>query len=90
VDGCDPLASLAVLREAAEWCRSRRGPALVHANVTRPYSHSHSDDERAYKTAAERAEEASRDPVVKFAAFLKHREVVTDVMELEAALSALI
>ncbi|MFI4944649.1 MAG: thiamine pyrophosphate-dependent dehydrogenase E1 component subunit alpha, partial [Burkholderiales bacterium] len=33
VDGCDPLASLAVRGEATAWCRSRQGPALVHARV---------------------------------------------------------
>ena len=43
---------------------------MVHARVTRPYSHSLSDDEKLYKTTAERAEEASRDPVAKFPAWL--------------------
>jgi 2-oxoisovalerate dehydrogenase E1 component len=70
VDGCDPLASLAVLREAAEWCRARRGPALVHARVIRPYSHSLSDDETLYRPSAEREEDARRDPVVAFPARL--------------------
>jgi 2-oxoisovalerate dehydrogenase E1 component len=78
VDGCDPLASLAVLREAVAWCRARRGPALVHAKVIRPYSHSLSDDEKLYRSAAEREEEARRDPLVTYPRLLVDRGVVTD------------
>jgi 2-oxoisovalerate dehydrogenase E1 component len=70
VDGTDFLASYRAMREAAEWCRQGRGPALVHAHVTRPYSHSLSDDERLYKPAAEREAEAERDPVLRFPKFL--------------------
>jgi 2-oxoisovalerate dehydrogenase E1 component len=66
VDGCDPLASLAVLQEAVAWCRARQGPALVHAHVIRPYSHSLSDDEALYRPPAEREEEARRDPLVSY------------------------
>ncbi len=77
-DGTDVLDCYRAMTEAVAWCRDRRGPALVHANVTRPYSHSHSDDERWYKTAAERAAEAARDPITRFAAFLKERGIVSD------------
>jgi 2-oxoisovalerate dehydrogenase E1 component len=66
VDGCDPLASLSTLREAVAWCRSRQGPALVHARVIRPYSHSLSDDEVLYRSAAERAVDSGRDPLIVF------------------------
>lgn len=62
-DGCDVQASHAAMQAAADWCRARKGPALVHAHVVRPYSHSMSDDERAYKTQAERDDEAARDPI---------------------------
>jgi 2-oxoisovalerate dehydrogenase E1 component len=82
-DGTDPLESYAVGKEAMEYCRERRGPALVHAHVTRPYSHSLSDDEKLYKSAGEREEEARRDPVSKLALLLV-REGVLDQKQIEA------
>ncbi|MEO8070896.1 MAG: thiamine pyrophosphate-dependent enzyme, partial [Acidobacteriota bacterium] len=76
-DGTDVVASYRTMTEAVAWCREQRLPALVHATVTRPYSHSHSDDERWYKTAEERATEARRDPVTTFAAYLEAQELAT-------------
>ena len=78
VDGCDPVACLEVLSEAAEWCRARRGPAFVHAKVIRPYSHSLSDDEALYRAASERASEARRDPLVAFPRRLVEEGLVTE------------
>ncbi len=69
-DGTDVMASYDALRGAVEYCRARRGPALVHAHVTRRYSHSLSDDEKLYRTEAERAADAARDPVTKFPEWL--------------------
>src|SRR5690606_16069256 len=73
----DVLDSFRTMTEAVDWCRARRGPALVHASVIRPYSHSHSDDERNYKTAAERAAEQARDPIARFADELTRRGILT-------------
>jgi 2-oxoisovalerate dehydrogenase E1 component len=82
-DGTDPLESFAVCKEAMEYVRERRGPALVHAKVTRPYSHSLSDDEKLYKVAEEREIEARRDPLSKFSLFLV-REGLLDQKAIEA------
>src|SRR5947209_1691948 len=83
VDGCDPSAVYEALTHAVDWCRQRKGPALVHAHVTRPYSHSLSDDEILYKPPREREDEAKRDPVAIFPKRLLDDGVAT-ASELEA------
>jgi 2-oxoisovalerate dehydrogenase E1 component len=70
VDGTDFLASYRTMADAVAYVRDRKGPALVHAHVVRPYSHSLSDDEKLYKTPAEREDEARRDPIRRFTEFL--------------------
>ena len=70
IDGCDFRASYDALTRAATYARRRQGPALVHAHVIRPYSHSLSDDEILYKPPEERAQEAKRDPLVTYPLWL--------------------
>lgn len=77
VDGTDFVESYQGLQRAFDYARAKRGPAIVHASVTRPYSHSLSDDERLYKSPAEREREAARDPLKLFPEFLV-REGVLD------------
>ena len=63
VDGCDYFASRAVANRAVDGVRSGLGPALIHATVTRPFSHSAADTQSRYRPAAELEEEAERDPI---------------------------
>src|SRR2546426_6918387 len=70
INGSDPVESYGILKEAVAYCRARKGPALVRALVTRPYSHSMSDVESNYRTKAEREAEAQRDCLKGFARFL--------------------
>ncbi|MBC7792313.1 MAG: dehydrogenase E1 component subunit alpha/beta, partial [Clostridia bacterium] len=65
-DGCDPEQSYIMWEEAVAYARARKGPVLVHAHVVRPYSHSLSDDESFYRTKAELAIDAERDPLVTY------------------------
>nr|MBA3715758.1 dehydrogenase [Pyrinomonadaceae bacterium] len=76
-DGTDPVASLETMHRAVRYCRERRGPALVHAKVIRPYSHSLSDDEKLYRSDEERMSDAERDPVKLFGALLIEEGFVT-------------
>jgi 2-oxoisovalerate dehydrogenase E1 component len=82
-DGTDPFESYTACKEATQYCREHQGPALIHARVTRPYSHSLSDDEKLYKSPDEREEEARRDPVSKMALLLV-REGILDQKQIES------
>ena len=82
VDGTDALASYAAMVEAVAYCRAGLGPALVHGHVIRPYSHSLSDDERAYRDEREIADDAMRDPIARMQMLLL-REGVLDESEID-------
>ncbi|MBP7776539.1 MAG: dehydrogenase E1 component subunit alpha/beta [Acidobacteria bacterium] len=91
-DGTDYLDSYRTLDEAVQWVRRERKPALVHATVTRPYSHSLSDDERLYKTPEERQAEAARDPIARMRAYLLAEDLATeaDLVQMAADVDRLI
>ncbi|MFL5502507.1 MAG: thiamine pyrophosphate-dependent enzyme [Gemmatimonadaceae bacterium] len=78
VNGCDLLASYDAMHRAIDYARLRKGPALVHAHVIRPYSHSLSDDETLYRPPAEREADAARDPVTQFPKWLRSEGHATE------------
>src|SRR3954470_19144434 len=77
VDGCNLVASYEVMQKAVDYARKRKGPALVHAKVIRPYSHSLSDDEVLYRPPEERDADAKRDPVTQFPKWLIGEGIAT-------------
>ena len=85
IDGTDPVASYAAFQRAVNYCREGHGPAFVHAQVIRPYSHSLSDDERLYRPDSERERDAARDPVSRTQMFLLREGILDEkgINELE-------
>jgi len=77
VDGTDPEASLRAFQRAAEHCRAGLGPAFVHGHCIRVYSHSLSDDDKLYRSAAEREADALRDPIHKMQMRLLRENILT-------------
>ena len=56
--GCRTRAGRAVAR-----VRAGEGPGLIHARVTRPYSHSSADAQSKYRSPEDLAAEAAHDPI---------------------------
>ncbi len=78
VDGTDPEVCLRAFQKAVAYCRAGNGPAFVHGHCTRPYSHSLSDDDKLYRSAAEREADAMRDPLAKMQMRLLREGILTD------------
>ncbi len=90
VDGTDALASYAAMTEAVRYCRERRGPALVHGHVVRPYSHSLSEDQHDYRSEAEIDADALRDPIARLQTYLLSQGILdeTSLKQLEEQVNA--
>ena len=66
LDGTDYLGVREAARSIVEHIRAGVGPALIHADVVRPYSHSAADTQSKYRSVEELAAEAARDPLDRF------------------------
>ncbi len=76
-DGNCPIESYDTMVEVEKYLRAGNGPVLVHASVTRPYSHSLSDDHGYYRTKEDLADEAYRDVFNSFPRFLTDAGLMT-------------
>ena len=77
-DGCNVVETHQAMKKAIEYVRSGRGPAMCHAHVVRPYSHSMSDSETLYRPPEERDADARRDPINALPAFLLDEGILTE------------
>jgi pyruvate dehydrogenase E1 component alpha subunit len=81
VDGNDVLAVYAASREAVERARAGDGPTLIECVTYRLGVHTTADDPTKYRTAEEVAEWERKDPLTRFAAYLKKKRLLEDGLE---------
>ncbi len=82
-DGCDVAAVHDTALAAASWVRERRQPAFLHLPMVRYGGHAGSDVESSYRSAADLAADADRDPLLRTARLLIQAGVLTPEQVLE-------
>jgi len=90
VDGFDPIAVYAAVREAMERARRGGGPTLIEAKCYRFLAHTTDDDDRTYRTREEVELRRRDDPVPKFERLLLEQGVLNaqEMEQLKAAVLA--
>jgi 2-oxoisovalerate dehydrogenase E1 component len=81
IDGRDYFEVRGKGANAVAHVRAGTGPCLVHAVVTRPYSHSLSDDQKKYRAAEELDDEREHDPITA----LEQRLLAAGALTVETA-----
>jgi 2-oxoisovalerate dehydrogenase E1 component alpha subunit len=83
VDGNDVLAVYEVSKKAVERARRGEGPTLIEAKVYRFTAHSSDDDDKRYRKAEEIVLGKQKDPISKYATYLREAGLLTDKVEQE-------
>jgi 2-oxoisovalerate dehydrogenase E1 component alpha subunit len=83
VDGTDVLAVYAATREAVDRARAGAGPTLIEARVYRLGPHTSDDDDRRYRSEAERAEARQHDPLPRYERTLRAWGLLNDELVAE-------
>ena len=76
VDGCDYAAVRKLGSDVIAGIRNGDGPCLIHATVTRPYSHSGQDTQSKYRTKQELEAELEQDPIARMERTLINAKVL--------------
>jgi len=78
IDGTDFFESYEQIKEAINYIKTGKGPALIEANVVRLQSHSSSDDQRKYRNHTELEKDKQKDPIEKYVERLKKERILND------------
>jgi 2-oxoisovalerate dehydrogenase E1 component len=77
-DGRDPFDCYRALEQAKEYTTSGKGPAMIHADCDRIFSHSNSDRHELYRSPEELKTVSRRDPLLQFRYHILDKKILTE------------
>ncbi|WCN36873.1 thiamine pyrophosphate-dependent dehydrogenase E1 component subunit alpha [Aneurinibacillus uraniidurans] len=83
VDGNDPIEVYKATKEAVDRARRGEGATLIEAVTYRLVPHSSDDDDRAYRSREEVEDAKKKDPLLRFASYLREVGLLDDATEKE-------